>query len=93
MQGDLLHYSYPDVESQLRKIMSYSLLAAKKDLEAGKRYGFFTHALVKPWFAFIKRFFIQAGFLDGYYGFVIAINSAFERFLRYVHYRELKKTR
>jgi len=90
LEGDLLHYSYPTVDAHLTKMLSYATLAVKKDLAAGKRYSFINHGLIKPVFVFIRKYFLQAGFLDGFYGFVIAINSAYERFLRYARYRKLK---
>lgn len=91
LKGDLLHYSYPTVESHLRKIPGYASLAVKQDLEKGKRYYFLTHAVMKPGFMFIKKYFLKLGFMDGVYGFIIAGISAFERFIRYVKYLELTK--
>ena len=91
LQGDLLHYSYPTVESHLKKIYTYASLAAEKDFAKGKKYNLFLHGLVKPQFMFVRKFFIKLGFLDGGWGLVIAVISAFERFLRYVRYRELKQ--
>ncbi|MBT1686534.1 glycosyltransferase family 2 protein [Dawidia soli] len=91
LDGDLYHYSYPTIESHIRKIIPYSALAAEKDFNAGKRYRFVTHGLIKPWFMFMKKYFLQAGFLDGFYGFVIAVNSAYERHLRYLRFHELRK--
>jgi glycosyltransferase involved in cell wall biosynthesis len=88
LDGNLLHYSYPSVDSHVKKIIAYADLAADKDILAGNRYSLLNHGIAKPAFVFFKKFFLQAGFLDGFYGFVIAVNSAFERFLRYVKYRE-----
>jgi (heptosyl)LPS beta-1,4-glucosyltransferase len=93
LSGDLYHYSYPTVESHLRKIITYSALAAEKDYQKGKRYSFISHALIKPWFMFVRKYFLQAGFLDGFYGFVIAVNSAYERYLRYLKFYELRKSK
>jgi glycosyltransferase involved in cell wall biosynthesis len=91
LTGDLYHYSYPTVESHLNKISRYAFLAAKRDFEHGKRYTFLSHALIKPWFMFVRKYFFQQGFRDGFYGFVIAVISAFERFMRFVHFRQILK--
>jgi glycosyltransferase involved in cell wall biosynthesis len=91
LKGNLLHYSFPTLGSHFSKILTYSSLAAEKDIEKGKKYFLLTHALIKPWFAFIRKYFLQLGFLDGFYGLVIAVSTAYERFLRYARYRELKK--
>jgi glycosyltransferase involved in cell wall biosynthesis len=90
LSGNLNHYSYPTVESHIRKMFVYATLAAEKDLLAGKRYTLLLHGLAKPAFMFVKKYFLQLGLLDGFYGFVIAINSSFERFLRYLKFLELK---
>jgi glycosyltransferase involved in cell wall biosynthesis len=91
LTGDLYHYSYPTVESHLNKISKYAYLAAQRDLDSGKRYTLLSHALIKPWFMFMRKFFFQQGFRDGFYGFVIAVISAFERFMRFVHFRQIQK--
>jgi glycosyltransferase involved in cell wall biosynthesis len=90
LEGHLLHYSYPTIDSHLAKIIAYAHLAVEKDLSMNKRYTFINHALFKPFFVFCKKYLFQAGFLDGFYGFVIAVNSAYERFLRYAKFRDLK---
>jgi glycosyltransferase involved in cell wall biosynthesis len=91
LKGDLYHYSYPTVESHLNKISRYAYLAAQRDVDSGKHYTLLTHALIKPWFMFVRKFFFQQGFRDGFYGFVIAVISAFERFMRFVHFRQIQK--
>jgi glycosyltransferase involved in cell wall biosynthesis len=93
LEGTLYHYSYPSIDSHVKKISKYSFLAAQKDFEAGKKRNLFVHGILKPFFTFFKKYFLQLGFLDGYYGFVIAVHTAFERFLRLVHFVELKKNR
>jgi glycosyltransferase involved in cell wall biosynthesis len=91
LSGDLLHFSYPTVESHVKKIYTYASLAAEKDFYKGKRYNLLVHGLMKPQFMFFKKYFLKLGFLDGGWGFAIAMISAFERFVRYIRYRELKE--
>jgi len=91
LEGDLLHYSYPTIESHLAKIPLYATLAAQRDLAKGKPYHFMSHGLMKPAFMFFKKYFLKLGLLDGFYGFVIALLSSLERFIRYAKYVELKK--
>jgi hypothetical protein len=40
-------------------------------------------------YASFRRYFIQLGFLDGFYGFVIAVLSGVYTFLKYAFLREL----
>lgn len=93
LPGHLLHYSYPTVESHLKKVLSYSSLSAQKDFSNNKKHTLLIQGLLKPFIVFLKMYFFYAGFLDGYYGFIIAMNSAFERFIRYTKFKELKKQR
>jgi glycosyltransferase involved in cell wall biosynthesis len=89
--GDLLHYSYPTVESHLTKSLMYAGLIARRDIAQGKKKNMVTHGIVKPSFFFVKQYVLRLGFLDGYYGFVIAVISGLEKFMRFVWYRELKR--
>lgn len=91
LNGDLFHYSYPTVEFHVKKIFSYAKLAAEKDFKKGKRYTFLMNGLGKPLFVFFKKFIFQYGIKDGKIGFTISAISAFERFMRYHYYVELKK--
>lgn len=90
LKGDIYHYSYPTIESHTRKMFHYASLGAERDFAKGKRMNLLVHGLLKPWFAFFKRYVLRGGMFDGYYGFVIAVNSGFERFIKYARYRELK---
>jgi glycosyltransferase involved in cell wall biosynthesis len=91
LTGDLYHYSYPTVDSHLKKVFTYARLAAERDLSSGKRYTLLGNGLLKPWFMFVRKYFFSLGLLDGYYGFVIAVISALERFLRFVYFKEITK--
>ena len=89
--GDLLHYSYHSIRQQVEQINNFSDLAARAAHEKGRRSLFITDILLNPLFTFIKMYILQGGFLDGYYGFVICINSGFGKFLKYIKLRELQK--
>jgi hypothetical protein len=42
----------------------------------------------RPWWRFVRGYFLRLGFLDGWRGYVIARMIAFETFLRYAKVRE-----
>jgi glycosyltransferase involved in cell wall biosynthesis len=88
LEGNLLHYSFPTIESQLMKTITYSTLAAKRDIENGKKYSL-ASVVVKSAFLFIRKYFLQLGFLDGFEGYAIARFSALEKLVRYAKIREL----
>lgn len=91
LDGDLLHYSYHSIRQQIEQINSFSDAAARAAYETGKKSIFIKDILFNPLFTFIKMYFLQRGFLDGYYGFVISVNSGFGKFLKYIKLREIHK--
>ena len=84
-RNDLLHYSMDDLNHHVRKAVRYSDLFAqsRRETAAGVlALGF------RPWWRFVRGYFLRLGFLDGWQGFVIARMVAFETFLRYAKVRE-----
>jgi hypothetical protein len=45
--------------------------------------------VLSPFFDFFKKYIYQKGFLDGYYGLVICIMSAYYKFLKYAKLKDL----
>ena len=90
LEGHLLHYTVDSITAHVKQINYFSDLAAKSKFEAGEQAGLLK-VLMAPWFRFVKGYILKAGFLDGYYGFVIALLSAYASFLRYAKLRELWK--
>ena len=84
LHGDLLHFPYRDWNDHLARIERYTDLAAKAALARGRR-GSVSRLFVAPPLAFIRSFFIHAGFLDGWRGLAIAYTGA-----RYVFRREFR---
>ena len=83
----LEHYTFKDTGHFLEKMQRYALWSAQDHRDRTARVGWF-HLLVKPFFRFIKHFFIQKGFLDGKKGFIISAIMAWGVFLRYLHMME-----
>ena len=75
LRGDLLHYSYNSViVSMWHRINTFSTIMAQSLYNMGRRSSI--HKIVlHPLWRFIKDFLVKAGFLDGYYGFIISVNS------------------
>lgn len=88
LKGDILHYSYYSIEDHYRQLRYFTDIASKAAFEKGKNAGvlkLYGSAVVK----FIKNYFLQLGFLDGYYGFVISKLSAYGTYLKYKKLRAL----
>ena len=83
LEGDLLHYTYYTIEEHVRKLDYFSSIAAKAYFEKNKKAGWFD-LIIRPGFAFFRDFILRAGFLDGYYGWVIARFTAHYTMQKYV---------
>lgn len=81
LRGDILHYTNSDIESRVKTINHFSTLAAQAFHERGKK-GSWIRLLTKPAFRFFIEYFLRRGFLDGFYGYVVARTSAEYVFLR-----------
>lgn len=90
LQGDILHYSFYSLSEYFQKTDKYAQLAAQTAYQRGKRSNLFV-ILANPAFTFVKKYFLQLGILDGYFGFIIAANSAYGKFLKYAKLKELQE--
>lgn len=88
LDGDILHYTYYTIEEHVRKLDYFSTIAAKAYFEKNKHAGWFDLS-IRPGFAFFRDFILRAGFLDGYYGWVIARFTAHYTMQKYVKLRFL----
>lgn len=90
LQGDLLHYSYDTLNDHLEQIKRFSSIGAEALYKEGKRSNLLI-ILVNPVARFIRNYILRLGFLDGFYGYVIARNSMHAVFLKYVKLYLLQK--
>ncbi|MFN8791623.1 MAG: glycosyltransferase family 2 protein [Bdellovibrionales bacterium] len=82
LQGLVFHYSYYTMEEHRQRIESYSSLGAQELISRRKRI----HKLslwINPLARFLKCYVFKFGFLDGYFGLVIAVLSAKAVYLKY----------
>ncbi len=83
LRRHLLHYSYRDLDDVLSKLNSYSSAASAMLQRRGKRGGL-TQAVLHGLWAFIRTYFLRAGFLDGREGFMLAVMNAENSYYRYI---------
>jgi glycosyltransferase involved in cell wall biosynthesis len=88
LKGDLLHYSYYSIQQHLVQLNKFSEIAAQSYFKIGRRASWF-NILFHPGWRFLRDYVIKLGFLDGFYGLVICLNSAHETFLKYAKLRQL----
>lgn len=82
LQGDLLHYSFRNIEHYLVKHVQYSNVFLETQQAKGKRWSLL-HTVFRPWWRFVRAYFFKLGFLDGFPGFWIAVATGFFAFDRY----------
>lgn len=88
LKGDLLHYSYPDMGSHIKKIDTYTTQAAANLYKKGRRVSV-PLLVAGPVAEFMKKYFFQLGILDGYQGFVISVMSGYYKFLKFAKLKDL----
>lgn len=89
LKGDLLHYSYKNIEDHIRIANKYTSLIAQEKFKKGKKSGF-VKMYMSPPFAFVRDFIFKGGFLDGKRGFAICRINAFSTYLKYLKLWELE---
>ena len=90
LASDILHYSIENAAHHHRMIGErYAPLAARQMLEDGRRTSPLRIAFAGP-AAFVRTYFLKAGFLDGLPGFVIARFAAHHTFLKHLLLWELQ---
>lgn len=88
LNGDLLHYTYDSIEEYLIRNEAVSTIAAQSLFEAGIKKPW-TKVVFSPLWAFFNGYILRFGFLEGYYGLVIAIHTANQSFCKYQKLRRM----
>ncbi|ALP52173.1 glycosyltransferase [Candidatus Tenderia electrophaga] len=82
LSGDLLHYTYRDLNHYLIKSAHYAAAWAQQRQEHGKRASL-SQGLFHGIGCFVKMYLLRAGFLDGRQGLLLALLSAHSTFAKY----------
>ncbi len=90
LKGDLLHYSYYSIHQHIEQINKFSDIAARSFFEVGRTASWF-NIIFHPLWRMFRDYVIKFGFMDGFYGLVISMNSAHETFLKYSKLRKLNR--
>jgi len=92
LTGDILHKTYQTYSEFNKKIEFFSTIAAKAYLSKEKKAPIWK-IIFNPTWAFFKSYFLRLGFLDGFNGFVICVQTANITFLKYSKLRELHRNK
>ena len=92
LPGHLLHYPYRDLADQASRLARYAQLAAAERERLGKRFRAY-QLVTHPAAAFVQRYVMKRGFLDGVRGLLVAGSSASYAFWKYAHLYEMQRLR
>ena len=89
LNGEIHHFTYRNLSAYLRRLESYSTLAAADYRQRGKA-STPLRMLLNPTATFLKTYVLKRGFLDGAPGFVVAVMGAVSVFFKYAKLYELQ---
>lgn len=89
---EMLHYTVFDMQTAITKQIKYSFLSSEFFHEFNKRASLLKVGIKFP-FEFIRLYFIQRNFMNGYEGFIWSMFSAFGSFLKYASLYDLQKNK
>lgn len=83
LKGDILHYAYDSVAEHLLQIHKFSQIAAKGKRISSNKLSLLFKIVFSPLVGFIRRYLLNFGFLDGYYGLVYCYMASYLSYLKY----------
>ena len=92
LKGDILHFSFHSISQHIAQANKFTDLTAQAAFENGKHSNSLK-ILFNPMFKFIRNYFLNFGFLDGFYGYVICSISAHATFLKYAKLKQLQQNK
>jgi glycosyltransferase involved in cell wall biosynthesis len=90
LKGNLLHWIFSSYSEHNQKIEKFSTIAAQAYYDIGKKSSIWK-IIYRPTWAFFKAYVLRLGFLDGFNGLVICVQTYNVTFLKYIKLRELYK--
>jgi hypothetical protein len=78
-----MHEPFGDLTKVLQKLNAYSTWGAQRLHEEGRRAGLLRAIAHGAW-TFFRTYVLQAGFLDGREGFMLAVSNAEGTYYKYV---------
>ncbi|MBN4066054.1 glycosyltransferase family 2 protein [Candidatus Amoebophilus asiaticus] len=82
LHGDLYHFSFSSVNDHLMRINKYATLAGKELSAKNNAIILSLKMIFSPPVKFINSYFINLGFLDGYFGIMICTLVSYEVFTK-----------
>lgn len=83
LENTLKHYSYNSISDYIQKVERFSRCGARDLVNLGKKQSYLK-VIFRSLFRFFKSYILYKGFLDGKYGFIIAILESIYVALKYL---------
>lgn len=90
MKGHLLHDGFKDLKTWMIKTERYIRYETDEMIKQNKKAGM-RRIVFYPAGVFMKSYFLQKGFMEGYPGFLLAVLTAFYYFLMYARLHERQR--
>ncbi|MCC6933853.1 MAG: glycosyltransferase family 2 protein [Deltaproteobacteria bacterium] len=82
IEGEILHYTYDDMNDQLRRLVNYSLISAKEEFSRDKKVTV-VKLLLSPFIRAFKFYVTKKGYREGMAGLIVAILEGYYTFIKY----------
>jgi glycosyltransferase involved in cell wall biosynthesis len=82
LNSEILHYTDLTFEHYVSKLNSYTTSSALDLHDSGKKSSYID-IIFRPFFTFIKMYFLKLGVFDGYTGLILCTLSSFHVFVKY----------
>lgn len=90
LKGDLLHFSYRDIEDFVAKMNRQTALEAQKWIADGRRVTL-GKALWRSLDRFVRTYVGKRGYRDGFWGFVVAVMAGMYQWIAWAKYTEYRR--
>lgn len=82
LSSDILHFTIADIQGHIKQINYFTDIAAIALYKEGEKTTLLK-IIISPIVKFLGDYIFKLGFLDGFAGLLIAVNSAHAKFLKY----------
>ena len=89
LEGDLLHYSFRDLQDHLQRTIRYARTMADSYAARGRKFRWY-YLVLSPWIAVAKHLILKQGWRDGWRGWIISIVRGIDCFAKYAFLLERK---
>ncbi len=84
LSGHIEHFSYKTLDSYFEKNIRYAKQASLK-LKNKPKFFQIGQIFIHPIYNFIRNYFFKLGFLDGVFGFIVAVGASYYSFMKWTY--------